>query len=65
MVLLPNEADEDIEALKHYYGITQQGELVVMAPRRPEKNGRQKQQLVVLFQLPPNLFLSRQRVKNC
>ena len=28
-VLLPLEADEKIEALKHYYGITQQGELVV------------------------------------
>ena len=28
MVLLPLEADEKIEALKHYYGITQQGELV-------------------------------------
>jgi DNA polymerase elongation subunit (family B) len=26
---LPIEADENIEALKHYYGITQQGELVV------------------------------------
>jgi DNA polymerase elongation subunit (family B) len=26
---LPLEADENIEALKHYYGITQQGELVV------------------------------------
>jgi DNA polymerase elongation subunit (family B) len=29
LVLLPIEADENIEALKHYYGITQQGELVV------------------------------------
>jgi DNA polymerase elongation subunit (family B) len=29
LVLLPLEADEKIEALKHYYGITQQGELVV------------------------------------
>jgi DNA polymerase elongation subunit (family B) len=29
LVLLPLEADENIEALKHYYGITQQGELVV------------------------------------
>jgi DNA polymerase elongation subunit (family B) len=29
LVLLPVEADENIEALKHYYGITQQGELVV------------------------------------
>jgi hypothetical protein len=28
-VLFPLEADENIEALKHYYGITQQGELVV------------------------------------
>src|SRR5947208_16672901 len=28
-MLLPIEADENIEALKHYYGITQQGELVV------------------------------------
>jgi DNA polymerase elongation subunit (family B) len=28
-VLLPIEADENIEALKHYYRITQQGELVV------------------------------------
>jgi DNA polymerase elongation subunit (family B) len=28
LVLLPIEADENIEALKHYYGITQQGELV-------------------------------------
>ncbi len=26
---MPVEADENIEALKHYYGITQQGELVV------------------------------------
>jgi DNA polymerase elongation subunit (family B) len=26
---LPIEADENIEALKYYYGITQQGELVV------------------------------------
>ena len=26
---MPIEADENIEALKHYYGITQQGELVV------------------------------------
>jgi DNA polymerase elongation subunit (family B) len=29
LVLLPLEADEKIEALKHYYGITQEGELVV------------------------------------
>jgi DNA polymerase elongation subunit (family B) len=29
LVLLPIEADENIEALKHYYGVTQQGELVV------------------------------------
>jgi DNA polymerase elongation subunit (family B) len=29
LVLLPLEADENIEALKHYYGITQQDELVV------------------------------------
>ena len=29
LVLLPLEADENIEALKHYYGITQKGELVV------------------------------------
>jgi DNA polymerase elongation subunit (family B) len=29
LALLPIEADENIEALKHYYGITQQGELVV------------------------------------
>jgi DNA polymerase elongation subunit (family B) len=29
LVLLPIEADENIEALKHYYGLTQQGELVV------------------------------------
>jgi DNA polymerase elongation subunit (family B) len=29
LVLLPIEADENIEALKHYYGISQQGELVV------------------------------------
>jgi DNA polymerase elongation subunit (family B) len=29
LVLLPIEADENIEAIKHYYGITQQGELVV------------------------------------
>ena len=29
LVLLSLEADENIEALKHYYGITQQGELVV------------------------------------
>jgi DNA polymerase elongation subunit (family B) len=29
LVLLPLEADENIEALKHYYGISQQGELVV------------------------------------
>jgi DNA polymerase elongation subunit (family B) len=29
LVLLPIEADENIEALKQYYGITQQGELVV------------------------------------
>jgi DNA polymerase elongation subunit (family B) len=29
LVLLPLEADENIEALKHYYGIIQQGELVV------------------------------------
>jgi DNA polymerase elongation subunit (family B) len=29
LVLLPLEADEKIEALKHYYGITQGGELVV------------------------------------
>jgi DNA polymerase elongation subunit (family B) len=29
LVLLPIEADENIEALKHYYGITQQRELVV------------------------------------
>jgi DNA polymerase elongation subunit (family B) len=29
LVLLPIEADENIEALKHYYGINQQGELVV------------------------------------
>src|SRR6185437_4951365 len=29
LVLLPLEADEKIEALKHYYGITQQVELVV------------------------------------
>ena len=28
LVLLPLETDENIEALKHYYGITQQGELV-------------------------------------
>src|SRR5947208_202883 len=28
-MLLPIEADKNIEALKHYYGITQQGELVV------------------------------------
>jgi DNA polymerase elongation subunit (family B) len=29
LVLLPLEANEKIEALKHYYGITQEGELVV------------------------------------
>jgi DNA polymerase elongation subunit (family B) len=29
LVLLPLEADGNLEALKHYYGITQQGELVV------------------------------------
>ena len=29
LVLIPIEADENLEALKHYYGITQQGELVV------------------------------------
>jgi hypothetical protein len=29
IVLLPIEADENIEVLKHYYGISQQGELVV------------------------------------
>jgi DNA polymerase elongation subunit (family B) len=29
LVLLPLEADEKIEALKHYYGITQEGKLVV------------------------------------
>ena len=29
LVLLPLEADEKIETLKHYYGITQEGELVV------------------------------------
>jgi DNA polymerase elongation subunit (family B) len=29
LVLLPLEADEKIEALKHYYGITQEGQLVV------------------------------------
>jgi DNA polymerase elongation subunit (family B) len=29
LVLLPLEADEKIEALKHYYGITQEGVLVV------------------------------------
>ena len=28
LVLLPIEADENIEALKHYYGISQQGELI-------------------------------------
>ena len=28
LVLLPLKTDENIEALKHYYGITQQGELV-------------------------------------
>ena len=29
LVLLPLEADDNLEALKHYYGITQQGKLVV------------------------------------
>jgi DNA polymerase elongation subunit (family B) len=29
LVLLPIEADENIDALKHYYGIIRRGELVV------------------------------------
>ena len=29
LVLIPIEADENLEALKYYYGITQQGDLVV------------------------------------
>ena len=29
LVLLPLEADENTEALKHYYGLSQQGDLVV------------------------------------
>ena len=36
IVLLPLEADEKLEALKHYFGITYDGELVIEALKRED-----------------------------